>query len=153
MLVNNVVDRATPPASRFIFGFALFYAQYATTHKQQNMEDDDGVSARQLRRIVVSSEVVAAFSQHSEHLRSRKRERASELQLRSHLEADQSVTVVRHDAGDSERLVDEDRFGVWQPGDRFQGDVCLRTLYDLLLKIDREGCRLRRVLNAYSIYC
>lgn len=117
------------------------------------MEDDDGVSARQLRRIVVSSEVISAFGEHSERLRSRKRERASELQLRSHLEADQAVTVVRHDAGDSERLVDEDRFGVWQPGDRFQGDVCLRTLYDLLLKIDREGCRLRRVLNEYSIYC
>jgi hypothetical protein len=103
------------------------------------MSDDDTFQNQPLRQ-VVSPEVIAAFESHAEHLKLRKKQRVDELQLRSHLEADQDVRVTRHDADDAERVVDDDLFGVWKPGDQFQGDVCLRTLQDLLLKIDREGC-------------
>ena len=103
------------------------------------MSEEDFGMRRPLRQIVVSDEVIAAFESHANHLRDRKRQRASELQLRSHLEADQAVVVSNHDAGDAERVVRESDFGVWKPGDVWQGDVCLRTLHDLLLKIDREG--------------
>ena len=117
---------------------------------EARMEDDDFGSRPPLRQIKVSQEVIVAFEAHADHLRERKRQRASELQLRSHLEADQAVVISRHDAGDSERVVDEDQFGVWKPGDQFLGDVCLRTLHDLLLKIDREGCELRFLSNVSS---
>ena len=105
---------------------------------------------RSLRQIIVSTGVIDAFESHANHLRDRKRQRASELQLRSHLEADQAVVVSNHDARDTERVVDEESFGVWKPGDVWQGDVCLRTLHDLLLKIDRKGCK-SRLLNPVSI--
>jgi hypothetical protein len=87
----------------------------------------------------VSAEVIEAIERHADHLRERKKQRVKDLQLKSHLEADQEVVQNTHDAGDTERVVDVDSFGVWKPGDQFQGDVCLRTLQDLLLKIDREG--------------
>lgn len=88
----------------------------------------------------MSEQVIAAYESHADHLLERKRQRASALQLRSHLEADQALEEHNHDAGDAERVVNEDNFGVWKTSDRFQGDVSLRTLHDLLLKIDREGC-------------
>jgi hypothetical protein len=73
------------------------------------------------------------------------------LQLRSHLEADQSVESFEHKVSDTGRTLDADLFGVWKPGDTWQGDVCLRTLHDLLLKIDRQGCEMR--ILAISINC
>lgn len=103
------------------------------------MDDDDFDTRPPPRQIVVSAEVISAFERHANHLRERKRQRASELQLRSHLEADSTVVAHSHDAADAERVVNMDSFGVWKPGDMWQGDVCLRTLHDLLLKIDREG--------------
>lgn len=106
-------------------------------------EDDNDDEFVPSRHIVVSENIVNAFENHAELLRQRKRKRVSDLELRSHLEADQSVVVKVHDSGDSDRVVDELLFGVWKPGDEFQGDVCLRTLHDLLLKIDRQGCALR----------
>ena len=103
------------------------------------MHDGGSDTSPPLRQIVVSAEVISAFERHADHLRERKRQRARELQLRSHLEADSAVVAHSHDAGDAERVVDEESFGVWKLGDVWQGDVCLRTLHDLLLKIDREG--------------
>jgi hypothetical protein len=109
----------------------------------RSFEDNSYDECLPSRHIVVSANIVNAFENHAENLRQRKRKRVSDLELRSHLEADQSVAVKVHDSGDSDRVVDEFLFGVWKPGDQFQGDVCLRTLQDLLLKIDRQGCTLR----------
>ena len=115
-------------------------------------DDDDAFDARpHPSKIVVSTEVLAAFENHADHLRQRKRQRASELELRSHLEADSSVVMHSHDAGDAERVIDQDQFGVWRPGDQFWGDVSLRTIHDLLLKIDREGCELRLPTHSSSL--
>ena len=108
-------------------------------HSVPSMEDDGSAEGVEDAN-VLSKDIQEAFEAHIHHLQLKKRQRVSQLQLRSHLEADQEIVDEKHDAENSERAINDASFGVWQHGDVWQGDVCLRTLRDLLLKIDREGC-------------
>lgn len=95
----------------------------------------------------VSQELLLKFEEHACLLRNRKRKRKSQLELRSHLEANRTdIEQQQQQHGPSTSAssainvgTNDLQYGVWQDGDSWQGDVCLRTLQNLLNKIDSEG--------------
>lgn len=78
---------------------------------------------------VLCDTILAEFDAHSARLKARSRARREAVQMRN-IATDTAVV----EAADASSM-----FGKWQPGDVYQGDVNIRTLRALLVKIDEAG--------------
>ena len=84
---------------------------------------------KKIEATMIATELLDAFTTHSERLRDASRRRRDAVRLKA--------AVL--DTESREEVSADDALGKWQPNDEFQGDVNLRTLRALLTKIDELG--------------
>ena len=98
-------------------------------------EEDNEGSAQRLCRLM-SNTLFLGFEGHVKALERAREQRREALAFKSAVEEDAEMI----DEGAAKKTQDElDGLGVWMPGDKYTGDINMRTLQKLLARVDARG--------------
>jgi len=98
-------------------------------------EEDNEGSVQRLCQLM-SNTLFLGFEAHVKALEQAREQRREALAFKSAVEEDAEMI----DEGAAKKTQDElDGLGVWMPGDKYTGDINMRTLQKLLARVDARG--------------
>ena len=101
---------------------------------EEDEEEEEG-SVQRLCRLM-SNTLFLGFEAHVKALEQAREQRREALAFKSAVEEDAAMV----DEGAVKKTQDElDGLGVWMPGDKYNGDINMRTLQKLLARVDARG--------------
>lgn len=103
--------------------------------EEEDDEDPDPHASVRLCRLM-SNTVFLGFESHVQDLTRARERRREALAFKSVVE---EGTMAADEGGANQTQDELDGLGVWMPGDKYRGDVNMRTLKKLLARIDARG--------------